>query len=89
LGAGTVSGHPTGGGQKHHDPGVLFKILRIFIDLFFTKLALLKLEKQCCGSGMFIADPTFFHPGSEFFHPESRIRIPIKNLSILTQKNGF
>ncbi len=39
---------------------------------------------QCCGSGMFIPDPTFFHPGSEFFHPGST-----KNLSILTQKNGF
>jgi hypothetical protein len=22
---------------------------------------------QCCGSGMFIPDPKFFHPGSEFF----------------------
>jgi hypothetical protein len=27
--------------------------------------------EQCCGSGMFIADP-----GTEFFHPESRIRDP-------------
>jgi hypothetical protein len=33
---------------------------------------------QCCGSGMFIPDPNFFHPGSES-----------KNLSILTKKNGF
>jgi hypothetical protein len=30
---------------------------------------------QCCGSGMFIPDPTCFHPGSEFFHPGSWIRI--------------
>jgi hypothetical protein len=22
---------------------------------------------QCCGSGMFIPDPNFFHPESEFF----------------------
>jgi hypothetical protein len=29
---------------------------------------------QCCGSGMFISDPNFFHPGSTS-----------KNLSILTQ----
>jgi hypothetical protein len=35
-------------------------------------------SNQCCGSGMFIPDPNFFHPGSAS-----------KNLSILTQKNGF
>jgi hypothetical protein len=29
---------------------------------------------QCCGSGMFIPDPTFFHPGSELF--PSRIPDP-------------
>jgi hypothetical protein len=23
--------------------------------------------QQCCGSGMFIPDPHFFHPGSELF----------------------
>jgi hypothetical protein len=36
--------------------------------------------EQCCGSGMFIQDPTFSisDPGSAS-----------KNLSILTQKNGF
>ncbi len=46
--------------------------------------------QQCCGSGMFIPDPTFFHL-------RSRIRIvsipdpgsASKNLSVLTQKNGF
>ncbi len=31
--------------------------------------------RQCCGSGMFIPDPNFFHPGSGS-----------KNLRILTQK---
>jgi hypothetical protein len=31
--------------------------------------------RQCCGSGMFIPDPNFFHPGSA-----------LKNISILTQK---
>ncbi len=44
-------------------------------------------SEQCCGSGMFILDPTFFHNGS-------RIRIfsipdpgsTAKNLGILTQK---
>jgi hypothetical protein len=36
------------------------------------------LPRQCCGSGMFIPDPNFFHPGSAS-----------KNLSILTQKSGF
>jgi hypothetical protein len=33
---------------------------------------------QCCGFGMFIPDPAFFHPGSAS-----------KNLSILTQKSGL
>jgi hypothetical protein len=33
----------------------------------------LHLYTQCCGSGMFIPDPTFFHLGSGFF--SSRIRI--------------
>jgi hypothetical protein len=33
---------------------------------------------QCCGSGMFIPDPNFFHPGSAS-----------KNLSILTPKKWF
>jgi hypothetical protein len=41
--------------------------------------------KQCCGSGMFIPDPNFFHPGSR------AKKIPgsasaSKNYSILTQK---
>jgi hypothetical protein len=34
--------------------------------------------KQCCGSGMFILDPNFFHPGSLIEGPKdsgSRIRI--------------
>ncbi len=44
-------------------------------------------DGQCCESGMLIPDPRseFFHPGSEFFHPGSAS----KNLSILTQKNGY
>ncbi len=41
-----------------------------------------------------ILDQNFLHPGSlildqNFFHPGSWIRMRIKNLSILTQKNGF
>ncbi len=43
-------------------------------------------EGQCCGSGMFIPDPTFFYPGSEL--SPSRIRTS-KNLSILTPKKWF
>jgi hypothetical protein len=35
-------------------------------------------DKQCCGFGMFIPDPNFFHPAS---------RIHIKELKYLTQKN--
>ncbi len=42
---------------------------------------------HCCGSGMFISDPTFFHPGSEFFPPGSRIRI--KEFKYLNPKNYF
>jgi hypothetical protein len=43
---------------------------------------------QCCGSGMFIPDPTFFHPRSRiriFSIPNPHQRI----LSISTPKNGF
>jgi hypothetical protein len=35
--------------------------------------------RQCCGSGMFIPDPTFFHPGSEL----SPSQIPDPHQSIL------
>ncbi len=35
---------------------------------------------QCCGSGMFIPDPNFFHPGS---------RIRIKEFRYFNQKNCF
>jgi hypothetical protein len=51
--------------------------------------------RQCCGSGMFIPDPTFFHPGFRilfsiphpgFFFPS---QIHIKELSILTKKKSF
>ncbi len=37
---------------------------------------------QCCESGMFISDPTFFHPGSEVFHRGSRMPTE-NNFSIL------
>ncbi len=46
--------------------------------------------KQCCGSGMIIPDPKFFHSGSwikGFTDPGSRSASASKNLSILTQKN--
>ncbi len=47
------------------------------------------LRIQCCGSGMFIPDPTFFHPGSRI----RTVSIPdpgssSKNLSILTPKKA-
>ncbi len=28
--------------------------------------------RQCCGSGMFIPDPNFFHPGSRILDPEGQ-----------------
>jgi hypothetical protein len=40
---------------------------------------------QCCGSGMFIPDPNFFHPGSEFYPS----RIHIKELKYFNPKKGF
>ncbi len=33
-------------------------------------LSLLVGCRQCCGSGMFIPDPTFFHPVSKIFIPD-------------------
>ncbi len=41
---------------------------------------------QCCGSGMFIPDPNFFHPGSDTIQDFGSAS---KNLSIFTKKNGF
>jgi hypothetical protein len=29
------------------------------------------IENQCCEIGIFILDPNFFHPGSQFLDPES------------------
>ncbi len=43
-------------------------------DLGITTMPI---NNQCCGSGMFIPDPTFFHPRSSS-----------KNLSILTKKKA-
>jgi hypothetical protein len=63
-------------------------LIRIRITVMWIRITVMWIRNpgwnQCCGCGMFIPDPTFFHPGSEFFHPGSA-----KNLSILTQKNGF
>jgi hypothetical protein len=56
----------------------LFVHQNVFIHWFLT-------TEQCCGSGMFISDPNFFHPGSR------DKKIPgsastSKNLSIVTPK---
>ncbi len=42
-------------------------------------------ERQCCGSGMFIPDPTFFYPGSEL----SPSRIRIKEFKYFNPKKMF
>ena len=35
---------------------------------------------QCCGSGMFIPDPTFFHPGPDFSIPDpGSTTLPVYN----------
>jgi hypothetical protein len=41
------------------------------------------IDDQCCGSGMFIPDPIFSHPGFEL----SPSRIRIKEFKYLTPKN--
>ncbi len=54
----------------------------------WTKILIICSNNQCCRSGMFILDPTFFDPRSRirsFFHSGSAS----KNLSILTPKNWF
>jgi hypothetical protein len=64
----------------------------MFVDKWPMPLILLDddlREEQCCGSGMFIPDPTFFHPGSRI----RTVSIPdpgssSKNLSILTPKKA-
>jgi hypothetical protein len=43
------------------------------------------LKIQCCGSGMFIPDPIFFHPGSEL----SLSRIRIKEFKYFNPKKWF
>ncbi len=58
-------------------------------DLWAVNFFVYSSCKQCCGSGMFIPDPTFFHPGSRI----RTVSIPdpgssSKNLSILTQKKS-
>jgi hypothetical protein len=52
--------------------------LMFFFHFFKREFAVLRIRDVYPGSD-------FFHPGSEFFHPGSAS----KNLSILTQKNGF
>jgi hypothetical protein len=62
---------------------VLFKGERVFLTF---SVPVNEHRNQCCGSGMFIPDPTFFHPVSKFC--PSRIRI--KEFKYFNpQKNGF
>jgi hypothetical protein len=49
---------------------------------FLYLIILILSSLQCCGFGMFIPDPTFFHPGSRirlFSIPDPRFRIPDPN----------
>jgi hypothetical protein len=50
--------------------------------VFFSRMYT---RSKCCGPGMFILDPSFFHPGSKFC--PSRIRI--KELKYFNPKNFF
>jgi len=57
-------------------------------DLWAVNFFVYSSCKQCCGSGMFIPDPTFFHPGSRI----RTVSIPdpgssSKNLSIWVKKH--
>jgi hypothetical protein len=61
------------------------KFLRIQYFFSGTSCTVPYGSAQCCGSGMFIRDPNFFHPGSRV----KKIPDPgsvSKNLSIFTQK---
>jgi hypothetical protein len=57
-----------------------------------VKLKKIIRQEQCCGSGIFISDP-----GSEFFHPGSRVQVQkdpgsgsaSKNVSIFNPKQCF
>ena len=51
-------------------------------DLWAVNFFVYSSCKQCCGSGMFIPDPTFFHPGSrilikefKYFNPKKKQKI--------------
>jgi hypothetical protein len=46
-----------------------------------------QIHVQCCGSGMFFPDPTFFHPGSRIRIFPSRIRI--KEFKYFNTKKWF
>jgi hypothetical protein len=49
-------------------------------------------DNQCCGSGMFIPDPNFFHPGSRirmFSIPDPGSRIRIKEFKYFCPKKWF
>jgi hypothetical protein len=58
---------------------VLYQYIGIHLGIFMVR------SFQRCGSGMFIPDPYFFHPGSEFFPS----RIHIKEFKYFIPKNCF
>jgi hypothetical protein len=63
--------------------------LTFFVATFFTKLSYFIF--QCGGSGMFIQDPTFFHPGSELSPsriPDPGTRILIKEFKYFNPKKS-
>jgi hypothetical protein len=48
-------------------------LIRATIGILIVTIAIKGEHQLCCGSG--IPDPTFFYPGSDFFHPGYRFRI--------------
>ncbi len=45
-------------------------------------------DNQCCGSGMFIPDPTFFHPGSRIRNVSNPDPGSLKNFKYFNPKKS-
>ncbi len=73
-----ITGTPRG--TSNVFPPVIFRF-EWLINTFFG----LTNSKQCCGSGMLITDPNYFHPGSRIWIFPSRIPDP-HQIIILIQK---
>jgi hypothetical protein len=76
----------------------IFKFVRMDIEEFLVDrlqaevkfaLQVRSVADPGCFTGFRIPDPTFFHPGSEFFHRGSGSRIRVKKFKYFNKKNGY